>query len=60
VRTLRRLIKPGIEITQTEALNLLSQGFTWDYDEPWLRFKLPDGTVVLLEDRHAARWYQGR
>jgi hypothetical protein len=47
------------EIVEAEALELLSTGFEWCYEEPLLLFVLPDGGRIAFDRGWGpGRWYR--
>jgi hypothetical protein len=48
---------PGTTLTQADALNRLSEGFTWSYERPLVVFDLKDGTRLVVDHHDAASWY---
>lgn len=50
--------KANRELLQAEALDRLSEGFDWAYEEPYIAFHLQDGSRVLYEFHHAGRWWE--
>jgi hypothetical protein len=48
---------PGTTLTQADALDRLSEGFTWSYERPLVVFDLKDGTRLVVDRHDAASWY---
>jgi hypothetical protein len=52
-------MRGAVEIVEAEALEMLSVGFEWLYEQPLLIFVLPDGQRIAFERGWSpGRWYQ--